>query len=176
MRLLRRFLGSVSLVVGSATVACNGGDPTQAVVENRFPAPADGGGGPQTVVYKTWWVVTLFPDPIAAGASSGVNRVVPSSDYAYALLAPAWDPASGAPPAALLPVRTKTPISVAEGEMLHIAISDATVDGDCAAGSPLAQDVADLVTKSIFPGEFAGMTYDAATCTATPTASDAGAD
>jgi hypothetical protein len=152
--------------------ACETEDPTQAVVENGFPAPPDGGNGPQMVVYRAWWVVSPFADPVPAGMSSAVERVIPGDDYAYALLAPGWDPSSS-PPATLVAVRSKTKLSVARGDTLHIKVSDATFDGDCAAGSTLPPADADFITTHIFPGDFAGA-YDPATCTTKPV--DAGSD
>jgi hypothetical protein len=155
------------LTAALALAACDTSDPTSAVVDNAYPAP--------TVVYKVWWSVTLFADPVAAGAESDANRVVPGSDYAYALLAPNGDPTSSTPPATLIPVRTKGPLAVARGDTLHIAISDATVDGDCVAGSHLSHDEAQFIVQRIFPGEFAGADYDETTCTTTPRTSDGGA-
>jgi hypothetical protein len=164
---LRRF-ATLAALAASVTCACETGSPTYAVIDNQYPPPAtDGGTGPQDVVYRGWWSVTYFAAPVPAGAESDPNRVVLGSDYAYAVLAPGWDPTSGSPPTTLLPMRTKEKLTVGRGGTLHITISDATADGNCAAGQPLPQDVVDLVTQSIFPGEFAGFTYDAATCTAT---------
>ena len=119
--------------------------------------------------------MTYFATPVPAGAESNPNRVIPATDYAYALLAPNWDPASGSPPAKLLALRTKDRVSVVRGETLRIVVSDETVLGDCAAGQPLTQGEADLITQSIFPAEFAGWAYDAATCTMAR-AADAGSD
>lgn len=148
---------------------CDTSDPTSAIVDNAFPPPPDGGDpGLQTAVFKVWWFVTLFPDPVAAGSSSDVNRVVPASEYAYALLAPNWGPGSGAPPTTLLPVRLKGKVSVARGDTVHITVSEATVEGYCAGGTALSQDDADFITQRIFPGDFANVTYDAARCVASP--------
>jgi hypothetical protein len=145
--------------------ACATPDPSLAVVENAYPIP--GSPAEQTTVYKAWWSVTEFTDPVAAGHSSDDERVVPASDYAYLLLAPGWDPASTQPPPRLLVARTKTKLSVKRGERLHIVVDDSTVDGSCTAGMPLSQEDADLITQRIFPGSFAGLRYDAATCTTT---------
>jgi len=163
------------VVSSVALVDCDDPDPTFAVVDNAFPLVGGGDAAAQTALGKVWWVVTLFPDPIAAGSSSDANRVIPASDYAYALLAPKWDPSSGTPPPTLIPVRTKDKVSVARGDTVHVVISDDTVIGDCAAGHPLSQDDADFITQRIFPGEFSNVTYDASTCTATPSTRDASA-
>lgn len=144
--------------------ACDAADPSLAVLDNAYPVSSN--TAQQTVVFKAWWAVTEFPDPVSAGQSSDDERVIPESDYAYMLLAPGWNPASTEPPVHLIPVRTKSKVSVARGDRLHIVVADQTVDGDCAAGTPLSQDDADFITQRIFPGDFQGLRYDAATCTA----------
>ena len=70
-----------------AVVGCNG-DPTTVVVDNGFPAAADAAG--TMTVFKVWWVTTLFPSPVAPGASSETERTIAATDFAYALLAPGW--------------------------------------------------------------------------------------
>jgi hypothetical protein len=169
---LRHRHGLILLGTLAATVsplACDAGSPTYAVLDDGYPAPAgDGGTGPQNVVYRGWWSVTYFGNPVFAGGESPPNRVVAATDYGYAVLAPNWDPTSGKAPTTLLPMRTKNRLSVARGDTLHVAISDDTAIGSCAAGQPLTQDEADLITTSIFPDEFSGTTYQAATCTAVP--------
>jgi len=157
-----RVLAVSSLVVAFA--ACDTEDASKAVVENGYR---------QTVVYRAWWVATYFPEPVAGGATSTEQRSVPASDFAYAVLAQNWDPASATPPAAFVVVRSKAPLSVARGDTLHITIDDQTFTGSCAADQPLSQEEADLITQRIFPGEFANVTYDAKTCTTTPAASAA---
>ena len=80
----------------------------------------------------------------------------------------------------MIPAKTNGPISVDKGNVLHITVDDAHVVGNCAAGHLLAQADADFITQNIFPGEFAGMTYDAAACSLVPIldagSSDAGTD
>lgn len=168
-----------SMAAGAAAfTACDTEEPTKTVLENNYPAPADGGDpSAQTVVYRAWWLTTYFPDPVPAETVSTEQRTVPASDVAYAVLAPGWDPASNAPPTKLVVVKSKAPLSVARGDTLHIALSDQTFTGNCAAQQPLSQEDADFITRSIFPGEFTNATYDAKTCTTTavPT-DDAGPD
>jgi hypothetical protein len=166
--------------------ACETETPTTASVRNDYPAAADGGdAAAQRVVYRAWFASTLFDAPVAPGATSAEERTVPTADYVYAVLALGWDPGSGAPPTKLVPLRSKGRLDVARGDLGLIAVSPATFDGDCAAGSALSQDDADFVTQRIFPGAFAGATFDAATCTMRPLrtgdgdgggAGDAGAD
>jgi len=47
-------------------------------------------------------------------------------------------------------------------------VSDGEFVGNCAAGSVLGEDDARLVVERIFPGDFAGSSYDPATCTSAP--------
>ncbi len=140
-------------------LACSDG-ATAAVVQNAYPA-----GGP--AVLEAWWYTTLFRTPVGAGGTSEALRTVPASDYAYAVLAPGWDPASGTAPTTLLPVRSASRLVVDRGGALSIVVGPQTFVGDCAAGAPLSQQDADFITERIFPGTFAGATYDAATCTLT---------
>lgn len=156
-------------------VACDTENASSSVIDNAYPAAPDGDPAKQTVVYRAWWFATYYPAPVAAGASSEVQRAVPASDVAYAVLAPGWDPASTTAPAQLVIVKSRTPLAVARGELLHIAVSDATFTGSCAALEPLSQEEADFATQSLFPGVFAGKAYDARSCTTTDVP-DAGAD
>ena len=157
--------------------ACDTETPTSAVVDDAYPAIPDGGDPASgVVVFKVWWQATAFLDPVAAGSESDVQRTVPTSDYAYAILAPGWDPASTTPPAVLIAVRSNDKLAVARGDTLHITVSDATFTGNCAAGKPLAQSDVDFITQSIFPGDFATVTYDAKSCVATPLPPDGGVD
>ena len=168
-------LAMVGVAFGAVT-ACDTETPTTAVVDDAYPAIDGGDPATQIVVYKTWWQTTVFLDPVLPGAESQAQRTVPASDYAYVLLAPGWDPASTTPPAVLVPVRSNDKLAVARGDTLHITVSDATFTGNCAAGKPLAQSDVDFITQSIFPGDFATVTYDAKTCMATPIPPDGGVD
>ena len=166
-------LRAVWFIAPLLAVGCETSDPTSAVVINEYPA----GGDPSTAVtvYKAWWSVALFADPVAAGQASDSVRIVPGDDYAYALLAPGWDPTTGTPPPALIPVHTVVRLSVERGNTLDIAISDRATVGNCSANSPLSAEDASFIVERIFPGEFAGVVYDPATCTAVPL-TDAGSD
>jgi len=148
--------------------ACNTSDPTFAVLSNQYPVASDAGSPGPMSVYKGWWVIAQFFDPVAAGQVSDPVRIVQGSDYGYALLAPGWDTASDTPPTTLIPVRSAQKLSVGRGEMLTFVVSDRATMGNCGAGNPLTQEEADTITQRIFPGEFATLTYDAATCTTAP--------
>ena len=134
--------------------------PTRGEVYNTFED--------DTVVYKVWYQTTFFPDPLLPGERSQQERLVPSKDFAYALLAPGWDPASGAGPAMLIPVRSSNQQSVERDGVLVLELSAKNVTGDCGHGATLSQEDADFITQRIFPGPFAGLTYNAKTCTVTP--------
>ncbi|MEO7037796.1 MAG: hypothetical protein ABI548_27765 [Polyangiaceae bacterium] len=161
-----------ALVCSSLLSACETSDPTQAVFDNRYPA-ADAGPAGGMTIYKGWWSAAQLPEPVSPGAESDPVRVVKGSDYAYALLAPDWAPESGTPPPTLLAVRTTAKLSVNRGDTLDIVISDATILGNCAGGKALSQEDADFITHRIFPGEFAGLSYVAATCVTSPSAGSA---
>jgi hypothetical protein len=165
MKLKLLFAAITLSACAGAFSACSTSDPTQAVVDNGYPALPDGGDpATQTVVYASWWSVTLFSTPVPAGAESDPARAVTSTDFAYAVLAPGWDPSS------------TTALHADRGDTLHIVVSDATVIGNCAAGKPLSQEDADFITQRIFPGLFSGVSYDAAKCVATTIPVDAGND
>lgn len=167
------FTASMLVLCASLLSACETSDATQAVFDNQYPV-TDAAAVGSVVIYKGWWSVAELRDPVAAGSESDPLRVVKGTDYAYALLAIDWDPASGTTPEMLLPVRTNAKLTADRGDTLHIGISDLTVLGNCLTGKPLSQEDADFITQRIFPGEFAGQGYDAATCTVTA-ATDSGA-
>ncbi len=156
-------LALAALVGGCATET-----PTTAIVDSRYPAIADGGDiGSALTVYKVWYATTLFRDPIAPGGESKMERTTPGADYAYAVLAVGWVPSSPEPPSALIPLQSTARLSVERGATVHIEVSDRTFAGRCAGGNPLSAAKADFITQRIFPGEFEGLSYDAATCTTT---------
>jgi hypothetical protein len=154
--------------------ACNTSEPTSAVLSNQYPSASSADSSDATPVYKGWWAVAQFPDPVAAGETSDPVRVVLGSDYGYALLAPGWDSTSGSPPSTLIPVRSAQKLSVARGELLTFVVSEQATIGDCRADNPLTQEDADFVTQRIFPGQFAGLAYDAASCTSVAVDDDDG--
>jgi len=150
------------------TTGCNTSEPTTAVLSNEYPSESDASSVDSLVVYKGWWSVALFPEAVPAGQVSDPVRIVSGSDYGYALLAPGWDATIGAPPTTLIPLRSAQKLSVGRGELLTFVVSERATLGDCKTSVPLSQDDADFITQRIFPGEFAGLVYDAANCTTSP--------
>ncbi len=159
------FFARAIIVCGSLVSGCETSNPTQAVFANEYPA-SDASSASGVTIYKAWWSIAQLPEPVSAGADSDPVRIVEGSDFAYALLAPEWDPTTQTPPVTLVPVRTERKLSAARGDTLRIIISDTTTVGNCASGRRMSQEEADLITQRIFPAEFAGRTYDASNCTA----------
>ena len=157
IRSLSALLLTALAATGLGLVACDTEDASSSVVDNAYPE--------STVVYRAWWFATYYASPIPGGASSDIQRAVPASDFAYAVLAPGWDPASETPPTNLVVVKSKAPFAVERGALVHVTVSDATFAGNCAASQPLSQEEADFITQSIFPGLFTDKIYDAKTCT-----------
>lgn len=124
--------------------------PTTGVVINAFTD--------DTVVAKVWWATTLFPDPIAPGETSAEQRLVPTSDTAYALLSRKG---------ALIAVKSLNAWQVSRSDTLSIELGPGTIAGDCASGSTLTAEEAEVITRRVFPGEFSKKMYDLATCTVT---------
>jgi hypothetical protein len=143
-------LAALLLAGAGLTVGACDDTPTTAVVVNAYPAAG-------STVTKVWWLTTLFPNAIDPGATSETERTVPGTDFAYALLA-------GAPPARPIALKSRQKLTAAAHEPMTIVVSDDTFAGDCAAGSTLDPDDARLITEQIFPGDFAGASYDPATC------------
>src|ERR1035438_313000 len=97
VRLRHPALSLVTLIAVAAPFACETGAATYAVIDDAYPSPAnDGGTGAQNVVYRGWWTVAYFATPVAAGAESDSNRVIPATDPPPGSRPPAWLP----PPAA----------------------------------------------------------------------------
>lgn len=145
--------------------ACDAAPQTSVSLDNAFPSSK----ASPVVVYQGWWQAVSFAGPIAPGESSGPQTTVAaSSNPAYVVLAPGWDPKSAAAPTSFVVLQSRSGFDVHLGDTLHIAVDDETFEGDCAAGSHITQQQADVITRSVFPSVFAGLRYDAATCTTTP--------
>jgi hypothetical protein len=145
--------------------------PTSTVILDNGFAPS----GP--VIYQAYWEAVTFSTPVAPGTSSQPETTVSASaTTAYVVLAPGWNPASGAQPTSFVLLQSSGGFALHLGDTLHIPVSDETFDGDCSVGSELTQTQADFMTTIVFPGLFAGGHYDAATCTMTLPPQDAGSD
>jgi len=159
--LSRSVLAAVALAAG-----CNGAPQTYVSLDNAYPPSK----ASPTVVYQGWWQAVAFGAPIVPGGSSGLQPTVPASDNtAYVVLAPGWDPNTRTMPTSFVVLRSRSGYSVNLGDTLRIVVDDASFEGDCATGSHLTQDQADIITQLVFPNVFAGLRYDAATCTTTST-------
>lgn len=147
---------------------CAGCDTPQTNVilhDDYPPAPAD-----ELVVYRAFWQAVSFTDPVVPGAQSVPRDSVPASaNTAYALLAPGWEPTddAAARPGSLVVLESRHGFALHVGETLHIRVDDANFAGNCAFGSFLEQERADFVTQRVFAEAFAGLQYDAASCTTT---------
>jgi hypothetical protein len=166
----------LSIALGGP-LGCDTENATTVVVDNDYPSIPDGGDAmTEMTVFKVWWVTTLLPDAVRPGGEGQVQRTVPNTDYAYAVLAPGWDASSRTPPSKVLAARSVGRLALARGDTLHVHVSDGTFLGNCAAGTRLSQDDADFITRRIFPAEFAGVTYDAQHCATSPASTDGGDD
>jgi hypothetical protein len=160
-----RALVVAAAAVAAAAVAAVAGcetPETDAVFANGYPAPADG------AIYDAFWLNVRLPAPLAVGEASAPLAVPQTSGTtAYALLAPGYDPTSPSPPTRLLALESVAPYPVDLGDTMTITIDDTAFAGDCVAGKPLDQADADFITQRVFATTFAGLSYDAATCTTT---------
>ena len=141
---------------------------TTVVFDNRYPASATNA----LVVYRAFWHAVEFTTPFPPGASSEPESTVPASvNPAYVVLTPGLDPASDAGPGgptSFVVLQSRSGFSVSLNGTLRIPVDDVTFAGNCAGGSVLTQDQADFITERVFAGDFAGLRYDAATCTTVP--------
>jgi hypothetical protein len=146
---------------------------TWVVLDNDYPASAE----TPLVVYEAFWQAVTFSTPVPPGASSDRQSTVPASDNtAYAVLAPGWDPTSSSPPTSFVVLQSSQGgFAVNLNRTLHIPVDDTHFAGNCSSGSVLTQTQADFITQIVFPSTFAGLHYDAATCT-TASATDGSAE
>jgi hypothetical protein len=161
-----RHLGS--LVFALQAIGCAGFPdkaPTTSVVLDNDYAPS---ASAARVVYQALWLNVSFPAPVAPGTSSDPQSAIPTSqNTAYVLLAPGWDPTSSTPPTAFVVMQSRDGFGVALGDTLHIPVDDSSFEGNCSAGSHLSQAQADFLTQIVFASDFAGLRYEASTCTTT---------
>src|SRR4051812_30982525 len=92
----------LAIACSPLSTGCNTSAPTSAVLSNEYPSLAGASSADSMSVYKGWWSVALFPDPVPAGQVSEPVRIVPGNDYGYALLAPGWDVTAGSAPTTLI--------------------------------------------------------------------------
>ena len=140
---------------------------TQVILENAYPPSTTNA----LVVYGAFWQAVSFSTPLPPGSSSDPQDTVPASaNTAYVVLAPGWDPSAdggATAPTALIVLQSRTGFAVHLDNTLRIPVDDETFAGNCAAGSALTQEQADFITQRVFPNDFSGLSYDAATCTTT---------
>jgi hypothetical protein len=156
MRLVGTYLTACALVLAAGCDA----PFAEVVLDNQY-APATG-----NVVYRATWLAVDFPVPLApGGATDPQDTVAASTNTAWVLIAPGWDPTSDDPPGSLVVLASPDGFSVHLDETLHIPVDDDHFAGNCAVGSHLDQATADFITGRVFAALFAGAHYDAATCT-----------
>jgi hypothetical protein len=151
-------------LVGAFAVGCEPPSTTSTfvVLDNDYPASSG------FVVYQAFWQAVSFQTPIPPGSSSGPQNTVPASaNTAWVVLAPGWNPASSPSLTTFVVLQSQQGYAVDVGTTLDISVSDDSFEGNCAAGSFLTQSQADFATQFVFADVFAGLHYDAATCTTT---------
>jgi hypothetical protein len=165
--------GLVVLFLGAGCASFPVGPPQTAVILDNDYAPST-----KFVIHDAWWQDASFSgQAIEPGASSSAENTVPASanNTAYVLIAPGWDPDGGTAPTSFLLLQSRAGFAISLSEILHLPVDDEHFEGNCTAGSPLTQEQANFLTHVVFPGDFEGFAYDAATCT-TIQRGDAGAD
>lgn len=134
---------------------------TEVLFENAF--------GPDLMVYRARWHSVALAEPLAPGAVAAPLPCVPASPTpAWVLLAPGWSPEQAGPPSRLVVLRSREPLELHLDHTLQVLIDDAHFDGRCGAARALDQADADFATARLFTDEFAGRSYDAATCMLAP--------
>ncbi len=160
---------SALLLLAKLTVACETSDPTQAVLQKPVPS--------RRRQQQRCRLQGLVVGRRVPSAASHPARNQQRSASSKALTSPTRcsrrvGTRRSALPRVSFPVRSKGELTAQRGDTLLIPIAPSSIEGDCDSGAPLTQDQADFITQRIFPAEFAGVTYDAATCTASPLAEE----
>lgn len=163
-----RLIGSfrcvvICIVCAPFTLGCDT-PQTSVIFENDYPpsAPAP------LVIYRGFWQAVALPAPVPPGASSQPQPTVAASpNPAYVVLAPGWDPTGAAAPTSLVVLQSRSGFALHFDSTLRIPVADSTFVGNCASGSFLSQDQADFIRQRVFANDFAGLGYDAATCSTT---------
>ena len=160
-----------AVLLSASLAGCDSAPHTTVILDNTYPTSA----ADPLVVYQAYWQAVPFTGPVDPGQSSSPQTAEPTSgDTAYVVLAPGWDPDASATPTSFVVLQSRSAFSVGFNGTLHIPVDDSTFTGNCATSHPLTQSQADFITQIVFPCAFASLTYDAATCTVTPRADDAG--
>jgi len=160
-----------AVLLSASLAGCDAAPRTTVVFDNDYPASA----AKPLVAYQAYWQAVALTTPVDPGQSSAPLVAEPTSgDTAYVVLAPGWDPDASATPTSFVVLESRSAFSVGFNDTLHIAVDDTTFAGNCATGNQLPQSEADRITQLVFPCAFASFTYEAATCTVTPRADDAG--
>jgi hypothetical protein len=141
---------------------------TYVVLENGFAASST-----PWVLYQGLWQAVAFDTPLQPGASSAAQSTAAASDnMAYVIVTPGWSPKDTNPPTSFIVLESRSGFSVHLNQTLDIIVNDATFAGNCTTGSVLSQADADFITQRVFSNTFAGLKYDAATCTTSAAAGD----
>ena len=98
------------------------------------------------------WQAVSFRIPLAPGASSDPQSTVScSTNTAWVVLAPGWDPTSATPPASFVLLESRLGFAVDLGKTVHIPVDNQNFAGNCATGDPISQSDADFITQLVFP-------------------------
>src|SRR5512135_1715457 len=98
MRRIRPLVAVAICALLAPVVGCDTPD-TRVVVDNAYPPS----GGNAPIIFQAFWQAVSFTTPIPPGSSSDPESTVAASpNTAWVVLAPGWDPTSGAPPASFV--------------------------------------------------------------------------
>lgn len=167
---MTRPLAAIGALVALLSIGCDQ-PQTFVVLDNQYPPAA----AVLQVIDKAVWQAVSFSTPVLPAASSDPQMTTAASgNTAWVLLAPGWDPASSPRPSSLIVLQSRDGFAVHLDQTLHIPVDDDSFAGNCAAGSVLSQAEADFITGRVFASDFAGLVYDASTCTTTATGDPSG--
>lgn len=158
--------GSIATYFLFIALSCSGCDQphTYVVLENNYPRSSV-----PLVVYHAFWQAVSFQTAVPPGSSSDRQDTIPASlNTAYVVLAPGWDVTSSTAPTSLVALQSRNGFEVHLNDTLHIVVDDERFAGNCDSGSFLSPEQADFITQRVFASDFAGLSYDAASCTTTP--------
>jgi hypothetical protein len=158
---------SIICALGASLVGGCDTPSTTVVLANDYPPSTTN----PFVIHGAFWQAVSFPTPISPGtATAPHDTVAASANTAYVVVAPGWNPTAdggAATPTSFIVLESLLGFDVHWNSTLRIAVDDATFVGNCDAQSFLTQPEADFITERVFASTFAGLHYDAATCTTT---------